>query len=220
MANPVGTGPYRLKEWRRGQKIVLEANPTFRDELYPGKQPSRRSRDRREARGQEAPARRSRRDQHHRGIESAAARLRAGRPRLRGGAARPRAERARSGNKLKPRFAKAGITLARGIQPAITYSYFNMEDPVVGGYTPDKIALRRAIGMAYNVDEEIRVLRAGSGRAGHAADAAERLRLQPEIRRPREVRSWRPRRRCSTSSATSTATRMAGAICPTASRWC
>ena len=26
MANPVGTGPYRLKEWRRGQKIVLEAN--------------------------------------------------------------------------------------------------------------------------------------------------------------------------------------------------
>ena len=35
MANPVGTGPYRLKEWRRGQKIVLEANPTFRDELFP-----------------------------------------------------------------------------------------------------------------------------------------------------------------------------------------
>ena len=27
MANPVGTGPFRLKEWRRGQKIVLEANP-------------------------------------------------------------------------------------------------------------------------------------------------------------------------------------------------
>ena len=35
MANPVGTGPYRLKEWRRGQKIVLEANPGFRDERYP-----------------------------------------------------------------------------------------------------------------------------------------------------------------------------------------
>src|SRR6185436_9950572 len=35
MANPVGTGAYRLKEWRRGQKIVLEANPTFREVLYP-----------------------------------------------------------------------------------------------------------------------------------------------------------------------------------------
>ena len=35
MANPVGTGPFRLKEWRRGQKIVLEANPNYRDEYYP-----------------------------------------------------------------------------------------------------------------------------------------------------------------------------------------
>ena len=33
--NPVGTGPYRLKEWRRGQKIVLEANPGFRDVPFP-----------------------------------------------------------------------------------------------------------------------------------------------------------------------------------------
>ena len=35
MANPVGTGPYRLKDWRRGQKIVLEANPGFREVRYP-----------------------------------------------------------------------------------------------------------------------------------------------------------------------------------------
>jgi ABC-type transport system substrate-binding protein len=38
-----------------------------------------------------------------------------------------------------------------------------MEDPVVGGYTNDKIALRRAIGMGYNVDEEVRVIRQGQG---------------------------------------------------------
>src|SRR4029453_12352656 len=35
MANPVGTGPYRLKEWRRGQKIILAANPNFREMYYP-----------------------------------------------------------------------------------------------------------------------------------------------------------------------------------------
>src|SRR5207248_8421204 len=35
MANPVGTGPYRLKSWRRGQQIVLEANPNYRDVTYP-----------------------------------------------------------------------------------------------------------------------------------------------------------------------------------------
>jgi ABC-type transport system substrate-binding protein len=66
-------------------------------------------------------------------------------------------------NKPLPRFAVAGVTLARGTQPAITFTYFNMEDPVVGGYTNEKIALRRAIGMAYNVDEEVRVLRQGQG---------------------------------------------------------
>ncbi len=43
MANPVGTGPYRLKEWRRGQKIVLEANPDFRDEHYSPRAPIRRT---------------------------------------------------------------------------------------------------------------------------------------------------------------------------------
>jgi ABC-type transport system substrate-binding protein len=36
-----------------------------------------------------------------------------------------------------------------------------MQDPVVGGYTPEKIALRRAIGMAYDQDEAIRVLLKG-----------------------------------------------------------
>src|SRR5205085_9621528 len=66
-------------------------------------------------------------------------------------------------NKLRSEFAKQGIVLARGIQPAITYTYFNMEDPVVGGYGKDRIALRRAIGMAYNVEEEIRIIRQGQG---------------------------------------------------------
>jgi len=160
MANPVGTGPYRLKEWRRGQKIVLEANPTFREELYPE---SSHPDDRAFAkfRGRKLPLV---------GrieisiIEESNPRLLAFEqgdldyvavpPDLVPNVLEP-------GNKLNPRLARDGITLARGIQPAITYSYFNMEDPVVGGYTPDKIALRRAIGMAYNVDEEVRVLRAG-----------------------------------------------------------
>ncbi len=35
MEHPVGTGPYMLKQWTRGQRIVLEANPAFREVLYP-----------------------------------------------------------------------------------------------------------------------------------------------------------------------------------------
>src|SRR3990167_9325563 len=30
MDHPVGTGPYRLKEWVRASRIVLEANPEYR----------------------------------------------------------------------------------------------------------------------------------------------------------------------------------------------
>jgi oligopeptide transport system substrate-binding protein len=160
MANPVGTGPYLLKEWRRGQRIVLEANPGFRDELYPE---SNSPDDRAFAkfRGKKLPLAGR--------IEISI--IEESNPQL---LAFEQGDLdyvtvppdlvpnvLDAGNQLKPRFAKEGITLARGIQPAITYSYFNMEDPVVGGYTPEKIALRRAIGMSYNVDEEIRVLRAG-----------------------------------------------------------
>ena len=36
MGHPVGTGPFRLVEWRRSSRIVLERNPTFRDEFYDG----------------------------------------------------------------------------------------------------------------------------------------------------------------------------------------
>jgi ABC-type transport system substrate-binding protein len=56
---------------------------------------------------------------------------------------------------------------ARGIRhevlmrPNVRYTYFNMEDPVVGGYTPDRIALRRAIAMGFDNAENIRVLAKG-----------------------------------------------------------
>jgi oligopeptide transport system substrate-binding protein len=161
MANPVGTGPYRLKEWRRGQKIVLEANPGFRDVRYP------QSSD---------PA-----------DKAIVARLKDKRLPLIGRIevsiieeSNPRLLAFRNQEidyvgvpadlvwnvldppaTLKPEIARDGVVLGRGVQPAITYTYFNMEDPVVGGYTPERIALRRAVGLAYNVPEEIKVIRQG-----------------------------------------------------------
>jgi oligopeptide transport system substrate-binding protein len=158
MQNPVGTGPFRLKNWRRGQKIVLEANPGFRDVKYP--------------------------DSDNPADRAIVARMKGKRLPLLGSIdisiieeSNPRLLAFEKGdldyiqvppdlvpnvltpdNTLQPRFAKAGVTLARGIQPAVSYTFFNMDDPVVGGYTKDKVALRRAIGMAFNTDEEIKVL--------------------------------------------------------------
>jgi len=161
MANPVGTGPYRLKEWRRGQKIVLEANPGFRDERFPdSKDPADRAIVAKYA-GKRIP---------FAGrveisiIEESNPRLLA----FEGGEIDYVAAPADlvwnvldPPAKLKPRLAQRGVTLSRGIQPAVIYIAFNMDDPVVGGYTPDKVALRRAIGLAYNTPEDIRILRQG-----------------------------------------------------------
>jgi ABC-type transport system substrate-binding protein len=64
-------------------------------------------------------------------------------------------------NRLAPNLAKLGIYEIRYLRSDSAMSYFAMENPVVGGYTPEKVALRRAISLAVNVEEEIRVVRRG-----------------------------------------------------------
>ena len=63
--------------------------------------------------------------------------------------------------RLAPHLAKRGVRMTRQVAPDITVTYFQMEHPVVGGYTPEKVALRRAISLAYDVGEEIRQVRRG-----------------------------------------------------------
>ena len=70
----MGTGPYRLKSWTRGQQIVLEANPDFRDETYPA--PGRDPGDAAIAKGltgRKLPLDRDRRHRDHRGSAAAPA---------------------------------------------------------------------------------------------------------------------------------------------------
>ena len=163
MAHPVGTGPYRLKDWRRGQRIVLEPNPGFRDERYPeATDPADRALTQK-LRGRRLPLIGQ--------IEISI--IEESNPRLLAFAQKQLDFLAvpvdlvpnvlDPGHRLKPEFAKQGVTLWRDVQPAITYMYFNMDDAVVGTLAPEKIALRRAVALAYDVDEEIRVIRQGQG---------------------------------------------------------
>ena len=73
---------------------------------------------------------------------------------------------AKSEGKLKPEYAQQGIRLFPRMKPNVWYTMFNMNDPITGGYTREKIALRRAISLGYPLDEQIRVVFQGDGLAG------------------------------------------------------
>src|SRR5258708_33910738 len=68
---------------------------------------------------------------------------------------------------LRHEYAKRGIRLDRSIDPEITYTFFNMQEKIgdqanpVGGYGKERIALRRAIAMAYRLEDQIRIIRKG-----------------------------------------------------------
>ena len=164
MHNPVGTGPYRVKEWQPGHRIILEANPGYRDERFP---PAPANAD--AAIKAVADSMKGKRLPQIGRIEIAI--VEETNPRLLmfnagqldmldvPGDVAPKMIDSR-GN-LLPEFAARGIRLERATELAVTFAYFNMEEPVVGGYTSDKVALRRAICSAYNLPDEIRVIRNG-----------------------------------------------------------
>jgi peptide/nickel transport system substrate-binding protein len=64
---------------------------------------------------------------------------------------------------MKPEYTGRGIVLYRDIAPTIGFFFFNLDHPPVGGYMPEKIALRRAISMGYDRDAAIKQLLNGQG---------------------------------------------------------
>ena len=159
-AHPVGTGPYLLKEYQRSNRIVLEANPGFRKAVFDEPVPSNHddAAIARVLRGKQLPLIGR--------IEVSV--IEEGQPRW---LAFLRSEldylqpfpvdfvtELLDGGKLRPELAAKGLHHYLLLRPNTWWTYFNMENPVIGGYTPEKIALRRAISMAFNTDEFIRVL--------------------------------------------------------------
>jgi len=160
-AHPVGTGPYMLGQWRRANKIVLVANPGYREEHFPATSA---------AKGDEplAESMKGKRLPSIGRIEISI--IEEGQSQLlsfNNGELDflivpfELANHVVEGDRLKPEYVRRKLHWVRSPEPAIYYTYFNMEDSVLGGYTREKIALRRAIAMGYNLPEEIRVLRHG-----------------------------------------------------------
>jgi ABC-type transport system substrate-binding protein len=63
--------------------------------------------------------------------------------------------------KLKPDLAARGMELYRFPVLQTYYMWMNMQDPLIGGYGKDKLALRRAIALSYNSAEDIALLKKG-----------------------------------------------------------
>lgn len=162
--HPVGTGPFRLVEWRRSSRMVLERNPRFREVLYDA-QPNAD-----DAEGQAMLAKyKGRRLPMVDRVEIAV--IEESQPRwlafLNGeqnflerlpndysGVAIP-------AGKVAPSLAKRGIAAYRVPVSDVTLTVFNMEDPLIGGNAPANVALRRAIMLGNDIDREIRLARFG-----------------------------------------------------------
>jgi ABC-type transport system substrate-binding protein len=160
MEHPVGTGPFVLAQWRRSSRMVLARNPDYREEFF----------DEQPAPGDAA-------------AQAIAAKLRGrrlpmvdrvevyiveesqphwlaflnGEHDLIGSVPQEFVVTAVASGAPAPGLARRGIQLDRQVIQAIAFTYFNMEDPVVGGYSPQQVALRRALSLAWDIDEEIRL---------------------------------------------------------------
>ncbi|TMH27784.1 MAG: heme-binding protein [Betaproteobacteria bacterium] len=157
---PVGTGPYRLKEWKRGSRVVLEANPKYRALRFPESLAPAHAALEKSMQGKTLP---------QIGIvevsvieedltrmlefESGALDF----AMLRGEIA----NRLLAGGRLKAEYAARGMMHFAVIEPYLFSVYFNMTDPAIGGMSKERVALRRAIAMGFDRETEVDVVYAG-----------------------------------------------------------
>jgi ABC-type transport system substrate-binding protein len=162
-AHPVGTGGFRLAAWKRSSRIVLEKNPNFREMYYEAEPPADDPISQqlyREGKGKRLPM-----------VDRVEVSI-IEEP-------QPRwlsflnsqldwvnlpfdfINMALPGDKLSPALARRGVRHIPDIETVTVYLYFNMQDPTVGGYTPEKVALRRAISLAYDSEADVKLVRNG-----------------------------------------------------------
>ena len=184
--HPVGTGPYRLASWRRSSRIVLERNPGFREKLHDADPPATDA-----LLTQQAARLRGRRLPLIDRVEVSI--IEESQPRwlafLQGkldylAVPVDLMDRAAPGGVLAPFLARKEIGLRRTPLSDIALSYFNLDDPVVGGYEPHKVALRRAISLAFDGTDYIRQIYKGQAIAAQSPFAPNTFGYDPAFATP------------------------------------
>ncbi len=172
MGHPVGTGPYMLKEWVRRSKIVLERNPNHRgytlDTQYAnpndpvdqaviaaigGKKLPLLDRVEVYPIEEQQPRYLAFLNFEHDILEET-----------------PFAyiQQLLPNGEPSPLLKKRNVQVVRTEEPDMTYTAMNMDDPIIGGYTPEKVALRRAMVMAEDRGQEIAIIRRGQAAAAQS----------------------------------------------------
>ena len=172
VAHPVGTGAFRLKSWRRASRITLEKSPEFRGMSYDG-----RPADDPLAQGiaarltgqalplvdeivvdiveEEQPRWLSFVNGQYHWLQVPGAYRQLAAPQ----------------GRLAPFLARRGVRLQTAMQPDIDMSFFFMEHPLVGGYSAEKVALRRAISLAFDGQAYLRHVFGGFGTVANSTVA-------------------------------------------------
>jgi len=155
--NPVGTGPFILDTWVPKQSLTADRNPTYHAVLYPERsewsREDKRNRLHRAA-GKQVPF--VDRIEFTMFAEDQPMWLEFSKGKL-GYSQVPEDyftdafDLASKG--LKEDWLRKGIRAHSNMLLDFTFRGFNMEDDLLGGYTPEKIALRRAISYAIDLEE-------------------------------------------------------------------
>jgi oligopeptide transport system substrate-binding protein len=168
--HPVGTGAYVLQEWRRSSRIVLTVSPTYREDYFQsvGSTEPLDAPILKHLQGKRLPLVPRVEisvieEEQPRWIAFLNNEFDYLRP-----LPTPFADIAMPGGKMAPAYTKLGITARPDEIAWLTYTTFNMNDPVIGGYTAEKIALRRAMSLGYPVEEEIRVVEKNQALKAHS----------------------------------------------------
>ena len=185
MAHPIGTGPFRLADWRRSSRIVLERNPAYRQDVYRATPAAADSQDAALAQRlagrtlpmidrvevyiveENQPRWLAFLNGEHDLVDEIPVDL---------------ANLIVPNGKLAPGLAKRGVQMDRTPRASVDMALFNMESPIVGGYEPTQVALRRAISLAYSVDDEIRLVRMGQSVPSQSPVAPLTAGFDPEFR--------------------------------------
>jgi oligopeptide transport system substrate-binding protein len=150
--HPVGTGPFYLVERHVGSRLVFARNPNYREDTFEGRRLPMIDRVELSYTVEDQPIWLAflARDLDLIGNVPVSFRL-----------------QAMPNGRLAPNLARQGVVPQTYVYPAIWFDSFNMKDPVVGGYTPERVALRRAIALAFDRKQAIDIIFNGGALPAH-----------------------------------------------------